>query len=92
MVHFFNTHNFRSQLQKYISTSKVSSISTEKLGQVFIPVPPMAKQLEIANILDSFDALVSDVSIGIPAEIELRRKQYEYYRDKLLTFKELESA
>ena len=89
MVHFFNTHNFRSQLQKYISTSKISSISTEKLGKVFIPVPSISLQKEIAKQLDKFDALVA---ISLPAEISARKKQYEYYRDKLLAFKELESA
>ena len=43
----------------------------------------------IVNILDKFDALVNDISEGLPAEIELRRKQYEYYRNKLLSFEEL---
>ena len=91
MVHFFNTHNFRSQLQKYISTSKISAISPEKLGKVFIPVPPLARQLEIADSLDAFDALISDDVFGLPAEIISRRKQFQHYRNKLLTFKELES-
>ena len=89
MVHFFNTYSFRSQLQKYISTSKISSISTEKLGKVFIPVPPLAKQQEIARQLDKFDDLVS---LRISEEINARRKQYEYYRDKLLTFKKIEAT
>jgi len=53
-----------------------------------IPIPPLEKQKEIVGIIDQFDALVNDLSIGIPAEIVARRKQYEYYRDKLLTFKE----
>lgn len=53
-----------------------------------IPVPPREEQERIVEILDRFDALVNDISIGLPAEIEARRKQYEYYRDKLLTFEE----
>ncbi len=53
-----------------------------------IPLPPIKEQERIVKILDQFDALVNDISIGLPAEIEARRKQYEYYRDKLLTFKE----
>ena len=92
MVHFFNTYNFRVQLQKYISTSKVSSISTEKLGKVLIPLPDIARQKEIAKILDEFDSLVTDSAFGLPTEIIARQKEYEYYRGKLLTFKELESA
>lgn len=55
-----------------------------------IPVPPLEEQERIVGILDKFDALVNDLSSGLPAEIEARRKQYEYYRDKLLSFKELQ--
>ena len=55
-----------------------------------IPIPPLAEQERIVSILDKFDALVNDISIGLPAEIEARQKQYEYYREKLLTFKELD--
>lgn len=53
-----------------------------------IPLPPIKEQERIVKILDQFDALCNDLTIGLPAEIEARRKQYEYYRDKLLTFKE----
>jgi type I restriction enzyme S subunit len=92
MVHFFNTHNFRLQLRKYISSSKISAVSTEKLGKVFIPVPSLDRQREVADVLDSFDRLISDKCFGIPAEINARRQQYEYYRSKILTFKKLETA
>ena len=54
-----------------------------------IPVPSLEQQQRIVDILDRFDALCNDISNGLPAEIEARQKQYEYYRDKLLTFKEL---
>lgn len=54
-----------------------------------IPVPPLEQQQRIVGILDRFDTLCNDISSGLPAEIEMRQKQYEYYRDKLLTFKEL---
>ena len=51
-----------------------------------IPLPPLKIQQEIVKILDKFSIMVSDISIGLPAEIKLRQQQYEYYRDKLLTF------
>ena len=51
------------------------------------PVPSIKEQRRIVSILDRFDALCNDLTSGLPAEIEARRKQYEYYRDKLLNFK-----
>ena len=51
-------------------------------------MPVAGRAARVAAILDTFDALVTDLSIGLPAEIAARRKQYEYYRDKLLTFEE----
>lgn len=56
-----------------------------------IPVPSLAEQKRIVEILDRFDNLCNNLSNGLPAEIEARQKQYEYYRDKLLTFKELKT-
>ena len=57
--------------------------------QYKIPIPPIEEQKRIVSILDQFDTLVNDISKGLPAEIEARRRQYEYYRDRLLTFKEI---
>ena len=54
-----------------------------------IPIPPIAEQERIVAILDRFDTICNDLASSLPAEIEARRKQYEYYRDKLLTFKEM---
>jgi len=51
-------------------------------------LPTLSEQDRIVSILDNFDALVNDISVGLPAELAARRKQYEYYRDRLLTFKE----
>jgi type I restriction enzyme S subunit len=76
----------------FISSSKISAISTEKLGKVMIPVPALERQKEIANLLDGFDTVITNVSDGLPAEIKARHQQYEYYRNKLLTFKELDVA
>ena len=54
-----------------------------------IPLPALKDQTRIVDILDKFDALTTDLTTGLPAEIAARQKQYEYYRDKLLTFKEI---
>ena len=69
------------------------------MPQISLPVtenfevylPTLEEQKKIVNILDVFDKLVNDISEGIPAEIELRKKQYEYYRNKLLNFEELKN-
>ncbi|HDR1570081.1 TPA: restriction endonuclease subunit S, partial [Pasteurella multocida] len=62
---------------------RLSRISIEKLK---IPLPPLATQQKIVDILDKFETLTHSITEGLPKEIELRRKQYEYYREKLLTF------
>ncbi len=54
-----------------------------------IPVPSLSVQNRLVDVLDNFDAICSDLNIGLPAEIEARQKQYEFYRDKLLSFKEV---
>lgn len=64
----------------------VPSLTQTVLKRVRIPLPSLTEQERIVKILDKFDALVNDISSGLPAEIEARRKQYEYYRDRLLTF------
>lgn len=63
-------------------------LNQQNLNNIKIPVPPLEEQKRIVSILDRFDTLCNDLSSGLPAEIEARKKQYEYYRDKLLTFKE----
>ena len=67
---------------------KVKRSRGEASRKIEIPVPPLEEQERIVAILDKFDALVNDLSIGLPAELAARRKQYEYYRDRLLTFEE----
>ena len=67
--------------------SKVVHTSVPALQEIIIPVPSLAEQQEIADILDRFDKLSNDLTSGLPAEIEKRQQQYEYYRDRLLTFK-----
>ena len=69
--------------------SKVVHASVPSIKEIEIPLPSLEEQEKIANILDNYRFLCNDISNGLPAEIEARQKQYEYYRDKLLTFKEL---
>lgn len=80
---------FQEKLDKAATGSTVKGIKGSKLHKLTIPIPPLAEQERIVAILDKFDALVNDISSGLPAELEMRRKQYEYYRDRLLTFKPL---
>ncbi len=69
--------------------SKVVHSSVPELKKIKIPLPSLEEQERIVAILDKFDALCNDLTSGLPAEIEARKKQYEYYRDKLLTFKNI---
>lgn len=64
-----------------------SSVDMDKFNEFEIPIPSLAEQERIVSILDQFDTLTNSLTEGIPAEIELRQKQYEFYREKLLTFK-----
>ncbi len=76
-------------LNQYKSSGAQPGLSVEKLEAIKIPVPSLSEQEHIVSVLDRFDALCNDLTSGLPAEINARKKQYEYYRDKLLTFKEL---
>ena len=69
-----------------VNTSSFPSVEIEKLKKQSIPVPPLEEQERIVTILDKFDTLTTSISEGLPKEIELRKKQYGYYRDLLLTF------
>lgn len=72
-----------------VPVTGIPQLTVPMVSKYKIPVPPLVVQQRIVDILDRFDALCNDISSGLPAEIEARQKQYEYYRDKLLTFKEL---
>lgn len=96
-----NTHVLHNSYVYYVCTtlypkflaltqgSKLAMANLTFVRNLKIPVPPLSEQQRIVDILDRFDALCNDITSGLPAEIEARKKQYEYYRDKLLTFKEL---
>lgn len=78
-------------LNQFKSQGAQPGLSVKRLEELMVPVPSLEEQRLIVSILDRFDALCNDLTSGLPAEIEARRKQYEYYRDKLLTFKELKA-
>ena len=75
-------------MKKYVKNGKISSLPSSGLANALIPIPSLEEQERIATMLDKFYALTTDITAGLPAEIEARRKQYEYYRDQLLTFKQ----
>lgn len=83
------TTSFFEFIQLYQKGSSYPAITNTDVKEYKIFLPSLDKQKFIISILDKFDTLCNDLSIGLPAEIEARKKQYEYYRDKLLTFKEL---
>ena len=82
------TDDFHAQKANHVARGKVKRLSASGLAKIAIPVPSLEEQERIVTILDRFNALVNDLSVGLPAELAARRKQYEYYRDKLLTFEE----
>ncbi len=87
---FYNisTEEFYNHIEKHQKGASYPAITDKEVKMHKIPLPPLAVQQRIVEILDRFDTLCNDLSSGLPAEIEARRKQYEYYRDKLLAFKE----
>jgi len=86
--YWFQTTRFHAEKNKFVARAKVKRLSRESLGKLKIPVPPAVEQERIVAILDKLDALVNDLSSGLPAEIKARRQQYTHYRDRLLTFQE----
>ena len=70
-----------------VNVSSFPSVEIERLKKLPFPIPPLVEQERIVEILDKFDTLTTSISEGLPKEIELRRKQYEYYRERLLSFK-----
>ena len=86
--HFSKSSLYWEQAEKYVSKGGQQQFNANAISRVKVPIPSLEVQDRIINVLDNFDAICSDLNIGLPAEIEARQKQYEYYRDKLLTFKE----
>ena len=87
--YWMNTELFWEQVRKNVHGSAKVNLNTGWLKEFDIFIPPLEEQQHIVDILDRFDTLVNDIKTGLPVEIEARKQQYEYYRDKLLTFKRL---
>ena len=88
LYHYFLTSKFRVYLGNITHNAAIAHYTISQIANTPVPLPPLKEQQRIVGILDHFDILVNDMTQGLPAEIEARQKQYKYYRDKLLTFKE----
>ena len=80
------TTSFIAEKAKYVARTKVNTLLINGFAKIAIPVPPIEVQNRIVSILDKFNVLTNSISEGLPREIALRQKQYEYYRDLLLSF------
>lgn len=83
------SENVKKAYMKKVAGGTVKSIPMKELRKTMIPLPSISNQRAIVALIDRFDSLCNDITTGLPAEIEARQRQYEYYRDKLLSFKEL---
>lgn len=86
IAYYTQTNEFSISKKRYSKGTKVIDVSAKDLAKIKIPIPSLEEQERIVKILDQFDALVNDIQTGLPAEIQARRQQYEYYRKILLTF------
>ena len=91
LAYYFHTDMFAKQKEKLAHGTKVIEVTPDKLNNIIVPLPNVEEQNRIVEVLDQFNEFCNVISEGLPAEIEARQKQYEYYRDKLLTFKEKEN-
>lgn len=93
MMYYFLSEQFKSeQIVKLLQASSMQNIPMEKIRKFKLPKVSTGQQRRVIEILDRFDVLCNDISSGLPAEIEARQKQYEYYRDRLLSFKKMETC
>lgn len=87
LFHYFTSKYFTDFVNSVKTGSTIPHLTQQGLVSLNIPIPSLEEQNRVVSILDRFDSLTNDLTAGLPAEIEKRRQQYEYYRDKLLTFK-----
>lgn len=87
LTYMLQTNSFYKFKEKHAQGAKVTRVKSDRFLKFQIPVPSLQTQQKVVEILDKFDTLVNSITEGLPREIELRRKQYEYYRELLLNFK-----
>lgn len=87
--HLFRSSSMRTQIIKTANGVTRFNVSKERLAKIEVPLPSRGEQRRVGRVLDSLEALTTNLGVGLPAELLARRKQYEHYRDRLLTFKEL---
>lgn len=92
VAYFTRTKQFHDQIRRNISSGKISAINSKGLEKVYIPIPSIEKQERIVTLLDQFDATHTAIEEEITKEIKLRTQQYEYYREKLLSFPSLRTT
>lgn len=88
---YFILMNNQTSIKAQVRKASIPRLSRKALEKILIPIPPLEEQERIVKILDKFEALCNDISVGLPAEIKARQQQYEYYRNKLLTFDEVKA-
>ena len=88
LYHVLRSSPIQNGFAQRAGSGTVKNLNSKIVSDTLVPAPPIDQQREIVHLLDKFDLLVNDLTSGLPAEIEARRKQYEYYRDRLLTFPE----
>ena len=88
LYHYMRSEKFKDYLSSITHAATIAHYTISQIKETPVPVPTWDEQQRIITILDKFDTLTNDLSQGLPAEIKARRKQYEYYRDQLLTFKQ----
>ena len=86
LFHYIGSGTFTKYLSATLKSSTINNLNNGIISPFTIPIPPLSEQRRIVDILDRFDTLTNSISEGLPKEIALRRKQYEYYRDALLSF------
>lgn len=86
LAYYFHTQMFAAQKRKLVHGTKVMEVTPDTLNAVTVPAPPLPVQNEIVKILDNFAELTAQLQEQLDAELKARKKQYEYYRNKLLTF------
>lgn len=87
LFHYIGSNSFKRYLAMSLKSSTINNLNSSIMNSFPIPLPPLSEQARIVEILDKFDTLTNSISEGLPLEIQLRRQQYEYYREQLLDFR-----